>query len=591
MKIKNLINQFVKFAYFNEKIDEEKLLFGIDLFFKSIDINLPSISFKETKRYMNFIESGGLPYGSHSSIIVNIKKNYNKKIASYYFKDPKKIIIASDNLNIDVSKKRNLITIYEFLKQQITNYFNDTFENENLKFSIENYNEKIKEKFADDENAKKAALISFVGFIDVYAQQFGNEYVKNVIELSGQSPFDDSKIVEYENEKIVDKYRDLEDTCHSCMTTRPNLTKLYANNPDKVKLITYKDCRFLFWKCDDGVNVLDRIYPSGHNLSIIIKAWARKHGILTRKIIDQMSIGEKLSDDSTRYVTLSLKGISQMPYIDTFCFGKINTKDKTITLTNTKEPGFDFIFLDQHGEFRYEGREYSNISKFINEAGTNICKDCGGTIEKDDDFYQIDDEFLCEDCFTNNSYTICNECNKAIDIEDRDSFSTYDDEYYCYDCFSANFTQCDNYKYNLIHKRRQRCENYTKKDRAHQIDRNDYICDDCMEDFVRCEECGNLISIENSYTDSNGEYSYCEGCFDIKFTRCEKCGDTVDKDDAKEFEDLSYCESCFDDLFAKCPDCNKYIEISISNEIENTDGDDVPYCDDCYEKRMKENSK
>ena len=84
---------------------------------------------------------------------------------------------------------------------------------------------------------------------------------------------------------IVDFYKKADEKSHSCMTGgHAQKTMLYADNPERVKLLIFDDfvARALVWKDDDGKTLLDRIYPNGgHHIDLYLK-YAKKNDWIAR---------------------------------------------------------------------------------------------------------------------------------------------------------------------------------------------------------------------------------------------------------------------------------------------------------------------
>lgn len=80
----------------------------------------------------------------------------------------------------------------------------------------------------------------------------------------------------------------------------------------------------------------------------------------------------------------------------------------------------------------------------------------------------------------------------------------------------------------------------------------EYYCQDCMEDWQQCEDCGELIRIEdgtwylvtNPYGD---DYYVCDDCRCENYYECADCGNLFHYDDLSycEYDDYYYCEECY----------------------------------------------
>lgn len=109
-------------------------------------------------------------------------------------------------------------------------------------------------------------------------------------------------------------------------------------------------------------------------------------------------------------------------------------------------------------------------------------------------------------------------------------------------------------------------------------------CDDCGEDIVCCEGCGEMLNVEHMrYVEDDGYY--CNQCFEDAFVSCRDCGDVIRNDRATDVGD-SYsfyyvCSSCLED-YIRCDDCDGWVLFSEANPDD--EDEDNYYCDDCYPK-------
>ncbi len=173
------------------------------------------------------------------------------------------------------------------------------------------------------------------------------EYVSTVW---GEYYCDDIKVEIIDGDSIEEEYEKCDDHSHSCMTgENSDLARIYTVNSDKVCLVKYGPVRALLWTTDQGVKVLDRCYPSGHNLIYQLLKWANKKGYVIRDSKDKCVIGPtvELSDKKIYTVTLSYDE-RIFPYLDTFCFGKFLSDHKIVLSNDCK--GYDVLFRTSNGE-------------------------------------------------------------------------------------------------------------------------------------------------------------------------------------------------------------------------------------------------
>jgi len=171
--------------------------------------------------------------------------------------------------------------------------------------------------------------------------------------------------------------------CSSCMTySSSRYTSMYKLNPDKVGMVVYESprvtARALLWTCDDGVTVMDRIYPNDGGHVEIMHGWADSLGYVYR-IGNSLPCGGyvKLSDGKDHVVTLKYK--AYIPYMDTFRYGK--RRAGKIWLSNVR---------GRVGMVAYDAKITGFVCQICKEefVGTSnrrsglyghVCTDCWGT--------------------------------------------------------------------------------------------------------------------------------------------------------------------------------------------------------------------
>lgn len=134
----------------------------------------------------------------------------------------------------------------------------------------------------------------------------------------------------------------------------------------------------------------------------------------------------------------------------------------------------------------------------MEEKIIRTCAECGCVIEDDEDFYEVDGEIYCEDCF-NEYFEECEDCG-------------------CICC----------------------------RDGMYWIEGYDhYVCEDCYSDnYFECANCGSLEYNRNSYSSVDGDI--CEYCADYNYSTCDDCGARVHNDyiHYDEDDDCYYCDEC-----------------------------------------------
>jgi hypothetical protein len=289
----------------------------------------------------------------------------------------------------------------------------------------------------------------------------------------------DSRIQILKGQDIVRHYSNT--TTDSCMTGSDSWkVQIYADNPDKVGLVVLDGyVRALLWECDDGVAVLDRIYPNGCDAVSVLQGWADRKGYKYRISDGFCEEGMiEVSDDREHSVTLIHNEV--FPYMDTFCYARFNC-DGTLVLSNDSDFG---------------SIELQNTNG--GHSDSNICYSCDSHITVDDTYAAFDNDY-CYECF-NNHFFYCTKCGGETRNDIR---VTVNDRDYCPDCADELFVQCEDC-----------CEHYDQSDlqEVHSGDTINQACPDCLDDYTRCVVCegyydeGHIIKHEDS--------SYCPECFE-----------------------------------------------------------------------------
>lgn len=100
------------------------------------------------------------------------------------------------------------------------------------------------------------------------------------------------------------------------------------------------------------------------------------------------------------------------------------------------------------------------------------------------------------------------------------------------------------------------------------------------EEKKYCYECGQELGTH--YMEYEGEF-YCEDCFYDNYIYCDECGNIEHRDNVMYLEnyEICVCESCLQAGFTQCNDCENYIrddEIYLAHDCYN---DDIHVCEDC----------
>lgn len=259
----------------------------------------------------------------------------------------------------------------------------------------------------------------------------------------------------------------------SCMTgQKSNLTELYAINPDKINLAVYIVdgkvlARALFWHCDDGSKVLDRVYPDGSKNIYALINWARNKGYYTK----YYGLKKK------HKVTINVKNV--VPYLDTFIYAEPNMIDKNITISNAKLSKFHYL-SDLLNRYAYD--KYMKSVKISPWEEISSCHYCGAMC-KIDALKNISEEL----------------CSKKKDYK------------FCPRCFNEHIIKCLGCKKQFLRISRSYLQLKNKNV-------NNY-CKDCAKIYIQtCNHCGYSFIKNNEKFYSvkkigySTEYKFCNNC-------------------------------------------------------------------------------
>ena len=98
-----------------------------------------------------------------------------------------------------------------------------------------------------------------------------------------------------------------------------------------------------------------------------------------------------------------------------------------------------------------------------------------------------------------------------------------------------------------------------------------------------CSVCGAILDDEHlQYFDDR---VFCEVCFERCTVTCDNCGETIWRENAEGDSHYTLCRHCYDDCFTNCERCGRLIP---TEDAYYEDGDDYPYCHDCFVLLSKE---
>ena len=100
-----------------------------------------------------------------------------------------------------------------------------------------------------------------------------------------------------------------------------------------------------------------------------------------------------------------------------------------------------------------------------------------------------------------------------------------------------------------------------------------------MKENQICSECGAVLTEENVHTFDG--HTMCEDCFNRHTTVCDNCQTRIWRDNAEGDSNYVLCSRCYENFYTTCEDCGRLIH---NEDAFYEDGEDYPYCRDCFEK-------
>ncbi len=378
--------------------------------------------------------------------------------------DPRKVSFATSMLDVDNNSRRRFCSVSKFLKGKAREYGAD---------------------FTDEEANRIGELVGN-HFPDTYDYTF--------------------KVV---NGGVEDAYNSDEGNAFSSCMQGCSYVRWYDDNPDKVGIVKIMQGpryvgRALIWNTDQGVTVVDRVYPSNNGPHTnALHAWCEKNGYdyKTR----QSSCPGYFKSARTDYTVMMSKWPSNgyFPYIDTFAYTNDDPKDEGP------------IKLKCNGEGQYTFQSTGGGY----DGGVRCCQ-CGRIVDEDDANY-ADGDYYCDDCFGENfvhlDYRLPNGRWVEVTVSNDD----------CVEC-----EHCEEAR---------RCQD---TDNVRIGRHNVTWCLMCIEDdATACDGCGYLRENDDITVAEEGN-AYCSKCFKETCSTCEECGSAHETENMLVADDKHYCSDC-----------------------------------------------
>lgn len=108
-----------------------------------------------------------------------------------------------------------------------------------------------------------------------------------------------------------------------------------------------------------------------------------------------------------------------------------------------------------------------------------------------------------------------------------------------------------------------------------------FVCNDCKpDDYVVCDDCGELVREDESYTTHDGR-AICKNCYENNsYYICERCGKVFEDYRITHIEDTSeyVCDDCAEEHYYQCMECGRWF----TDARIYSDAEGEHLCEDCY---------
>jgi hypothetical protein len=311
----------------------------------------------------------------------------------------------------------------------------------------------------------------------------------------------------------------------TCMTDDcAHFTLMYEENPDKVEMAIYNDDeggvgRALVWTTDEGIKILDRIYPDYPKIVANMRFWALQRDwiIRVRNGYPESGYNVDVSDYQTHKITVKTASNGKIPYLDTFTYVKQYNPDiRHAVLTNGCG---NYMFMATRTDGHAEGYE--------------VCYNCG---EHREDMREHDNELWCDECFFED-HRICDRCGCTTDAADS-MYSEITDLTYCENCYDRTSTHCVNCDTDIL-----RDDAVTVTTDSGDVD----MCSECASEYHECNDCkGRFDSLTEVYGVNGEARDVCDRCLKIYYRECADCGDNHIILNPVSSGDRSVCNGCLE---------------------------------------------
>lgn len=127
------------------------------------------------------------------------------------------------------------------------------------------------------------------------------------------------------------------------------------------------------------------------------------------------------------------------------------------------------------------------------------------------------------------------------------------------------------------------CGDIVERDNATQVASGKYVCEDCLDNYMYCERCGEYHPNEDIVRIEDIDEYWCDNCAERYATRCSDCGDWVKNDYSTTYDGRYICRNCLEDYYI-CDNCGYLVHYEYVIDNDN-DYHYCPNCEHCVEKK------
>ena len=107
------------------------------------------------------------------------------------------------------------------------------------------------------------------------------------------------------------------------------------------------------------------------------------------------------------------------------------------------------------------------------------------------------------------------------------------------------------------------------------------FCEDCFnERFTTYNDCGCVVPVDESFETPNSNW-VCDSCYDESYLTCDLCNCVSYRDTSRYVDSggITICEDCYCDHYVTCPECGDVVDAEYAMYSESHD---CYMCEECY---------